>query len=81
MPGWSELLQKYGSNSVWQKTGKDCNAVPAHIKKSGIPLELIRLCPALSTHGLALEWSTRRFGFQREAMRFAANIGNDSNLT
>lgn len=55
MPGWSELLQKYGSNSVWQNTRTDFNAALARLEKNGMPLELVGLCHALSLHGLALE--------------------------
>lgn len=55
MPGWAELLRKYGSNSVWQNTRKDFDAALARLQKKGVPPELAELFRALSTHGLALE--------------------------
>lgn len=55
MPGWLDLLRKYGSNSVWQNTSKEFNAALVRLEQRGMPPELDQLCRALSLHGLALE--------------------------
>lgn len=55
MPGWRDLLGKYGSNSVWQNTLEEFNAALARLEQHGMPPELSQLCQALSMHGLALE--------------------------
>lgn len=55
MPGWIELLRKYGSNSVWQNTRKQFDAALARLEQRGMGPELGQLCQALSLHGLALE--------------------------
>lgn len=55
MPGWLDLLRKYGSNSVWQNTGKEFNAALVRLERRGMPPEFEQLCRALSLHGLALE--------------------------
>lgn len=55
MPDWSELLQIYGNNSVWQKTRKEFDAAMTRLEKMGMPQELTGFCHALSLYGLALE--------------------------
>lgn len=55
MPGWLDLLQKYGNNGVWKKTQKEFNAALTRLQTTGMPPELGALCRALSLHGLALE--------------------------
>jgi hypothetical protein len=55
MPGWRDLLRKYGSNSVWQSTSREFNAAVLRLERRGMPPELGQLCQALSLHGLALE--------------------------
>ena len=58
MPGWQDLLRKYGSNSVWQSTSKEFNAALVRLEQRGMPPELSQLCQYLSSHGLALEHET-----------------------
>jgi hypothetical protein len=55
MPGWLDLLQKYGNNGLWQKTQREFNAALTRFQKNGMPPELGALCQALALHGLALE--------------------------
>lgn len=55
MPGWRDLLPKYGSNSVWQNTRREFDAALVRLERRGMPPELGQLCQALSLHGLALE--------------------------
>lgn len=55
MPGWQDLLRKYGSNGIWQNTCKDFHVAYARLEQRGMAPELNALCQALSLHGLALE--------------------------
>lgn len=55
MPGWAELLGKYGSNGVWNKTRRQFDTAMANLEKSGMPVPLNALCRALAAHGLGLE--------------------------
>lgn len=55
MPEWAARLRKYGSNSLWQKTGSDFSAALARLDALGMPIEIESLCEAMSEDGLALE--------------------------
>ena len=55
MPDWPAKLKIYGSNAVWQNTQADFQTAFARLKALGAPAEVVELCAAMSTHGLALE--------------------------
>ncbi len=55
MPGWEELLTKYGSNQVWQNTRKDFSAAVERLAALGMPVPLETLCRVMAEQGLALE--------------------------
>lgn len=55
MPEWSRRLQTYGSNTVWQNTQADFQTALARLLAAGAPQEVIEMCSALSSQGLALE--------------------------
>lgn len=55
MPDWPALVKTYGSNVVWQNTQADFQTAFARLKAAGAPEEVIELCVALSSQGLALE--------------------------
>lgn len=55
IPGWKTLLQKYGSNSVWQNTIGDFRAALPRLNTAIIPDGVRELCASLSAKGLALE--------------------------
>lgn len=55
MPEWKTLLQKYGSNSVWQNTIGDFQAALPRLNAAKMPDEVRELCVSLSASGLALE--------------------------
>jgi hypothetical protein len=55
MPDWLELLQKYGNNTVWEKTRKEFDAALTRLVAYGMPHKVAGLCDALSSYGLALE--------------------------
>jgi hypothetical protein len=73
MPGWRDLLRKYGSNSVWQNTCKEFNAALAHLEQRGMPPEPDQLCQALSLHGWRL--SMRRSGSRLEPLIRLVGVG------
>lgn len=55
MPDWQSLLKTYGSNVVWQNTQSDLQTAYPRLKAAGAPDDVMNLCSALSTQGLALE--------------------------
>jgi hypothetical protein len=55
MPGWRELLGKYGNNALWQKTGAQFHTAFARLRHAGMAPELDALCQAMAEQGLALE--------------------------
>ena len=55
MPGWRELLVKYGSNRVWQDTHAEFLAATQRLLRLAAPPELIELCELMSREGRALE--------------------------
>lgn len=55
IPGWQTLLQKYGSNSVWQNTIVAFQASLPRLNAAKMPDEIRELCVLLSASGLALE--------------------------
>jgi len=55
MPDWPALVKTYGSNVVWQNTQADFQTAFARLKAAGASEEVIELCVALSSQGLALE--------------------------
>jgi hypothetical protein len=55
MPDWLRLLKTYGSNVVWQNTQADFQTALKRLVAAGAPREVIEMCAALSSQGLALE--------------------------
>lgn len=55
IPDWKMLLQKYGSNTVWQNTLSDFHAALPRLQAAKMTDEVQELCVSLSASGLALE--------------------------
>lgn len=55
MPEWPRLLKTYGSNAIWQNTQADFQTALGRLLAAGAPQEVIEMCSALSSQGLALE--------------------------
>jgi hypothetical protein len=55
MPQWPELLNTYGSPAVWRNTQSDFEAAVARLEAAQAPQEVMAMCAALRTQGLALE--------------------------
>ena len=55
MPGWRELLSRYGNQPLWQRTRPDFERAFIQLSKLGMASELEALCRAMSSAGLALE--------------------------
>lgn len=58
MPHWQQLLQTYGSNTLWRKTSAQFHRALQRLPGGTMPAELALLCQALAAHGLALEHET-----------------------
>lgn len=55
MPQWPELLKTYGSPAVWRNTQSDFEAAVVRLEAALAPQEVMAMCAALRTQGLALE--------------------------
>jgi hypothetical protein len=55
IPGWKNLLQKYGNNFVWQNTLSDFHSALPRLQAAKMTDAVQELCVSLSTSGLALE--------------------------
>lgn len=64
MPGWENLLKKFGSRDVWNNTREDFLTALSRLASLSPPFDLMALVHAMHTEGLALE---------QEAVWLAAN--------
>lgn len=55
MPGWRELLTRFGNQTIWQDNHQRFVAAADQLAKSGAPDEVLELCRCMSREGLALE--------------------------
>jgi len=55
MPGWQSLLEKYGSNAIWQNTLGDFHAALPRLESANAGAAVRELCATLARQGLALE--------------------------
>ena len=55
MPGWRDLLARYGSNEIWLNTQGEFQAAVSRLEAAGMDGGIKALCQALSQEGLALE--------------------------
>ena len=55
MPGWRDLLARYGSNEIWRNTQAEFRTAISRLDALGFEDGLRDLCKALNQHGLALE--------------------------
>lgn len=55
IPGWQQLLQRYGNARIWGDTLKDFRAATGRLALSELPPPLVELVETLASQGLALE--------------------------
>ncbi len=55
MPGWEDLLLRYGGQAIWRDNHAAFMAATARLDALGAPGEVLALCRAMSREGLALE--------------------------
>lgn len=55
IPGWRELLSRYGNQPLWQRTRPEFERAFIQLANLGMAPELEALCRAMSGSGLALE--------------------------
>jgi hypothetical protein len=64
MPGWRELLRRYGSAELWRRTRQQAEGAVARVPSEQWPQTVRELLAALRTEGVALEhegvWLARR---------------------
>ena len=55
MPGWRELLTRFGNQTIWQDNHQRFVAASDRLASSGASNEVLELCRRMSREGLALE--------------------------
>jgi len=70
MPEWREMLRRYGSRPLWQRTQPAFQSALAQLRVQTSDAEVMELCEAMSSEGLALEheaiWLTHLADGKRE---------------
>lgn len=66
MPGWRELLTRYGSQAIWRDNHAAFMAAVTRLDELAAPGEVLELCRWMSREGLALE---------QEAVWHASSVG------
>lgn len=55
MPGWQELLRRYGNRPLWERTQQAFQSALAQMRSQTPDTAVMLLCEAMSREGLALE--------------------------
>ncbi|MOA53586.1 hypothetical protein D3C78_1770680 [compost metagenome] len=55
MPGWVDLLHRYGNRKIWLDNRANFEDALRRLQGQGMPPELVELCSVMQYTGFALE--------------------------
>ncbi|MGE4070991.1 MAG: hypothetical protein AB7E72_07435 [Lysobacterales bacterium] len=55
MPGWRDLLRRFGNRALWVRTRADVERARAALESAGLEPDIAALCELMATEGAALE--------------------------